>query len=398
MSTPKKPTKPSADFPLYAHRNGQWAKKIKGKTHFFGVWDDPDSALESYLDSRDELQAGRVPKRGEGITVLELCEKFCVAKSEMVEVGELSPRTLKCYTDTVELIVPILKPRTPVELLDPEDFQRLRIHLSKGRNPVSIGNYVRWSRSIFKYAYDMRFIERPVNFGPMFKEPSKTIKRRERQSKAKRMFSEEQILSLLKVSDSSLGAMILLAINCGFGNTDCATLPAVINAANGYLSFPRPKTAVDRLAWLWPETLSALERLDPAHKETFFRTRRGYQLVRTTPAGTNVDRIAKRFSQSMKALGISQPGLNFYALRHTFETVASNANDQQAVDLVMGHVDNSMAGVYREEIDPKRVKAVCEHVRNWLFGLSNLDRTKHSKDSLKIYSPVKHHGKEQKTG
>lgn len=52
-----------------------------------------------------------------------------------------------------------------------------------------------------------------------------------------------------------------------------------------------------------------------------------------------------------------------YALRHTFETVAGDTKDQQAIDYVMGHHDASMAAVYREGIDPKRIIAVCKYVR-----------------------------------
>jgi hypothetical protein len=34
----------------------------------------------------------------------------------------------------------------------------------------------------------------------------------------------------------------------------------------------------------------------------------------------------------------------------------------------MGHVDESMAGAYRERIDDARLRAVVEHVHTWLFG------------------------------
>lgn len=33
-----RPAKPYPDFPLFAHPTGYWAKKIKGRLHYFGQW------------------------------------------------------------------------------------------------------------------------------------------------------------------------------------------------------------------------------------------------------------------------------------------------------------------------------------------------------------------------
>lgn len=53
--------------------------------------------------------------------------------------------------------------------------------------------------------------------------------------------------------------MILLGVNCGFGNADCATLPiAALDLAGEWLSYHREKTGINRRCPLWPETVEAL--------------------------------------------------------------------------------------------------------------------------------------------
>ncbi len=57
-SKPIKPAKPYPEFPLFAHAAGVWAKKIRGKLHYFGRWSDPDGALDKYEADKDMLHAG----------------------------------------------------------------------------------------------------------------------------------------------------------------------------------------------------------------------------------------------------------------------------------------------------------------------------------------------------
>ncbi len=43
-----KPAKPYPDFPLFRSATGVW-----GKLHYFGPWNDPDSARKTYLEQHD---------------------------------------------------------------------------------------------------------------------------------------------------------------------------------------------------------------------------------------------------------------------------------------------------------------------------------------------------------
>ena len=89
--THKKPAKPYADFPLFPHATRRWAKKIRGKTCYFGPWDDPDAALQKYLDQRDDLHAGRTPRVvGDGLDVADLCNRFLTAKKQLITTNELT--------------------------------------------------------------------------------------------------------------------------------------------------------------------------------------------------------------------------------------------------------------------------------------------------------------------
>ncbi len=44
---PAKPNKPTPDFPLFAHANGQWARKRK--LHHYGLWGNALGSLSRYL-------------------------------------------------------------------------------------------------------------------------------------------------------------------------------------------------------------------------------------------------------------------------------------------------------------------------------------------------------------
>ena len=380
--TDKKPAKPYRDFPLFPHATKQWAKKIRGRTHYFRPWSDPDAALAKYLDQRDDLQAGRTPRLtpgdARGLTMRDLANRFLTTKQSLVETRELSPITFANYKAICELVIGKLGRLRHVNDLQSSDFEELRTSFAKGVGLVTLGNMIRQTRTVFKFAFDSDLIDRPVKFGPGFKMPSKRVLRADRQAKPARMFEAAELRRILDESKGPLKTMILLGINCGFGQSDCSSLPAsALDLDGGWITFPRPKTAVMRRCPLWPETVTALRECvetrrqpkDEANAGRLFITKQGGCYVRVSPRGANIDGVAQEFAKVLKKLELHGDRRAFYALRHTFETIGGATRDQIAVNAIMGHAaaSNDMAAVYRERIDDDRLKVVVDHVRAWLW-------------------------------
>src|SRR5262252_7879146 len=95
---PGKPAKPYPDFPLFPHAAGVWAKKIRGKLHYFGPWSNVDAALDKYLKEKDVLEAGRTPGPDHAALTVKNVANLCLtAKQDAQDAGDLSPRTWRDY-------------------------------------------------------------------------------------------------------------------------------------------------------------------------------------------------------------------------------------------------------------------------------------------------------------
>jgi integrase len=368
-----KPAKPYPDFPLFPHAAGYWAKKVRGRTVYFGPWDDPDGALQKYLKEKDDLHAGRTPRAAQdALTVKDAANAFLNEKQARVEAGELGERTWLEYKEAADLIVAEFSKRRRAADLAPDDFASLRKRMAKRWGPVRLGNMIQSVRSVFKFAFESDLIDRPTRFGPSFKKPSKKVLRLHRAKNGERMLEAGQLHRLLDAAPVPLKAMLLLGVNAGFGNHDIATLPlSALDLDAGWVTYPRPKTGIARRCPLWPETVTALhqaiaERPEPRQEEAtglVFLTTRGRPWLSRGIA--NPVSVAAR--DLMKTAGIHHDGIGFYALRHVFRTIGDAARDPVAIDLIMGHNDPSMGGHYRERVEDSRLRAVVDHVRRWLF-------------------------------
>ena len=395
-SRPKreKPGKPYPGFPLYPHLSGKWAKTIRGKGYYFGRWKDPQGALEEYEAVRDDLHAGRTPKTKGSLTLRQLCNEYIMARRVDLEAGRLSPTTYGDYDAVCRRMLKVLGESKCVDDLGPRDFEKLYATMAKTHSLASLSREITMTRSVFKWGMENDRIQKVVKFGTSFKAPNRATKRKARaraeRENGKRLFTDDEIRKLIENAPVQLKAMILLGINGGLGNSDCGNLPiSALDLKNGWLSYPRPKSGIERRIPLWTETVEALQEVlrtrkaphDPADANLVFVTRCKQKWVRYEVAHVKVrgkltiksktdDAIATSFGKLLVELGMRRPGLTFYRLRHTFETIAGGCKDQVAVDAIMGHCDSSMAATYRHDIDDSRLRAVVDHVHVWLFGES----------------------------
>jgi integrase len=395
-----KPDKPRPDFPLFPHATGRWAKKIRGKLVYFGYWtEDPrgDKALAKWLDEKDDLLAGRAPRlKADGLTIRELCDRFMVSRRRKLDSGELAAVSFGDYFQTCRRIIDFFGADRLVTDLAAHDFEKFRASMAKGWGPVTLSNEITRIRVVFKYAADSGLVIDPVKLGTEFKRPKKKVLRASRQAKqrahGKKKFEAEELRRIVDAADQPLKAMILLAINCGFGNKDIMDIPTkALDLKTGWADFPRPKTAIPRRCPLWPETIMAIrgtieQRPRPKNASdtallfvTKYGKPWGTRTIREVKAEdgkeaklviNSDDPVCKEFNKLLVKLGLKRPGVSFYAIRHTFETVGGGSKDQVAVDAIMGHADDSMAAEYREDIDDARLKAVVEHLHGWLWPKS----------------------------
>lgn len=369
-----KPAKPYPEFPLFAHAAGVWAKKIRGKLHYFGPWSDPDGALKKYLAEKDALHAGRKPRpETEGMTVKDLANDFLNAKQALVDAGELSPRTWADYKQVCDLVVAHLGKGRLADV-DPDDFSTLRNKVAKTWGPHRLGSkLIQYTRCLFKHALDAGLIDRPARFGPGFKRPAKKVLRLNRAEQGPKLFTADEIRRLVGAAGVQLKAMLLLGINCGFGNADVGNLPlSALDLEAGMIDYPRPKTGIARRCPLWPQTVEAIRDALAARPAPKNDEDAGLVFITKYGAGwckdTSTNPISQETGKLLKALHVTgRKGLGFYTLRHVFRAVADETKDQPGVDFIMGHEVPHVSSGYRETISDERLRAVAEHVRAWLF-------------------------------
>ena len=150
------------------------------------------------------------------ITIKELANRFIAAQ----QANWRNPKTtLKCYKDWLGRFIKD-HPRLKVANFTVEKFARWKLSLKEREySPESINHYLSALRAMFTFAEETDLIEKAPKLRRIKNERiPKTV------SKEKPLYTLDDLHKLLEDADLKLKAMIMLALNCGFGPKDLQDL------------------------------------------------------------------------------------------------------------------------------------------------------------------------------
>ena len=363
-------------FPLKKHRNGQWYAYLKGKIRYFGSGDAMD-ALADYQkrlvgilngdEDREKILKGR-------LTVGQMITLFLEHLQQKIKTGEISSRRVNEYRRIYIDVFNVFGSEKRVAAVTQSDCQKLREVLSQGCKLQRLAEKIKRILRMVEWAYESDYLEALPKFKKWLDLPGRGALKREKDL-TPHFFTAEEILQLSECGGKyplQWKAVILTAINCGFGSRDLAELEfSQVDLQKGFIAEKRGKTGMGRKAALWPETVAAIkeylekERPETELKKKVFVTSEG-TLWNYDTEKSRVDSLGLAFRRTAKKLGLREQ--SFYSLRRTFRTIADETGDVPAINLIMGHADYTMGGVYRQFIKDDRLVAVSEYVRKWLMG------------------------------
>lgn len=373
MVQPKRP----ANCPLFLHRNNQWAKKVRGRLRYFGS--DLDAALARWAEEKDHLLAGlEPPPRKSGKPSLsELANLYladCRSKAKSGEVRNDQPNRVEAV---LGIAITSAGGHARPDLLTVAQWQKVRQAMGTKLDgdqvsPETLKNRLARLRAFLNWCRRSK-LTTEVDTGDALQPPAKHLMRRARNERGKRLWSREDLLSVIESASPLFRPVLLLGINAAMGAADIGLITRSQWSGQEFLDCPRHKTGIERRIWIWPETREALKvaiakRPDPAKQKYRDRllltgTGRPWHVVEGGSAKDNVKQHLHHLKQKAKVTNGT-----FYDLRRTFRTIASECCDLEAVNLTMGHEGQSEGSTYLQEISDERIKRVGETVRNWLYG------------------------------
>jgi integrase len=254
-------SRPASNPISYHKHTKQYYITRGGKRVYLGS--DRDQALKRY----HEFGLGTEPVGEESsppvdVRVKDLANRFLAAQ----QANWRNPAsTLKCYKDWLGRFIKD-HPRLRAVDFTVERFAAWKLSLKASNySPESINHYLGAVRAMFTFAEETGIIPQ----APKLKRVKNEVRVRAG-SKEKPLYQLDDLSKLLKKADSQMKAMIMLALNCGFGPKDIRDL-TWDDFDGDRVTLPRSKTGVCQTYLLWSETHALLDRIRYGRAELIAR-------------------------------------------------------------------------------------------------------------------------------
>lgn len=387
------PPRIPGNSPLTLHPRGYQAF-IAGRTRWVAGKVPYDKALAAYHRKAAALVAKVKPlaepkswAATARVTIHALLNRWLLDRREDADRDRLSPNAWSQYRRSAKRIDAVAGHWLAADW-SPSQTEALHRQLADAHGEDFARRAVSHLATACRHAEEREWVDRPVRLG------AKVVARltcRPRAAMKWILYTPAQIRRILAAADAAcqvkhgfsrktaeqLRAMILLALNGGYGAKELSDLPkTAVDLDRAMLTSVRAKTGVSHVTPLWPETVEALRPVlaQRPGDSLLFRTREGkpWCRVEAIRKGGKIDRIggadnfAYRWRHLVRQLGLKIDKQGPYKLRHLFATIADSAGDPHATSILMGHALPGSRGSYIN-VSEERLRAVVDHVRRKLL-------------------------------
>jgi integrase len=351
-----------ASSPVSFHKHtGQYYVTRGRRRIYLGA--DLEAATDKYHHlALGELPAPKAPS-AVSISAKELANRFIVAQ----RANWRSEETLRGYENWLARFLRD-HPGLKAEELTVERFAAWKMSLrQRGYSTTSINHFLKAVRTMYAFGEENDLIEKMPRLRRVKNEAFSWLR-----SRARPLYTAEEIHKLLAEADMQLRLMMLLGLNCGFGPKDVHDL-IWDDIDEDRVTLPRSKTGVCQTFLLWPETRKALAELRLARGKLIIRLEKrgrprddvGRVFVTKYWRPWRKDAVAEQFRKLCKAADV--PCYGFYRLRHCASTAVSLVANPHVQRRFMRHSQLQQQVTYTHTPDSE-VDAAITKARSRLLG------------------------------
>lgn len=385
----KWPPKVPKTFPLTVVDRGYIAR-IAGKPRWICGRQSPEDALAIYHKKAASLTAGQEPlpepELSNGIvTVHYILAKWLKVRQDDVRTNLLRPASYLQFRNSCKRIDRIIG-HLSIGAVDSELVHQVFNRIAKADGVDAARRAVSHFATACADAAEFGWC-RPIALGRRIKK----LAARPKAKMAWKLHTPAEIRMIVDEIDRRIDtadgrslsswvqfkAMVLLALNGGYGAMELSELPkAVVDLDGAQIDYRRGKTGEDHIVPLWDRTVEALKPvlLQRPGDPLLFRTREGNPWCMAEVKTVNgkigkrvTDRCNERYRDIAESLGIRTRGQGFYKLKHLHCTIADAAGDPHATFTLAGHALFGKKSSY-VLVSQERVRRVVEFIESHLFN------------------------------